>query len=258
MNLFKTLAAILAVKGDSVNITIQKRNDDTFAVAVNYKAPGVQDSAKELIAPFVLKGTADELDTSFVEQIKQPMESASGLMTSLSEHEKSVKIASENSKKAEADKKAAGKAEEKAKKEAEKQAEKERKEAEKAEEKARKEAEKAAEKARKETEKKTVTTDQDTDLFREERETFEQQAEEDAPVEEETDQQEPQTVDDIPAEIAPRPLNVVWPLAKAARNEGRFADALALLDECRHAATSPAQLETIQKNIDYCMSRKSA
>lgn len=268
MNLFKTIAAILAAKGDSVNITIQKRNDESLlVVAVSYNAPGVKDEAKELIAPFTLKGTADELDEAFVEQIATPLASSSGLLTSIAEFEKSVKTASANSKKAEADKKEADKKAEKEKKEAEKAAEKEKKEAEKKAEKERKEAEKAEEKARKEAEKaaarKPSIVDSEGDLFKEEHATFENaQVEEEeavpAPVvETHAEEQAPEPeaaaeVEDIPAAIAPRPLSVLWPLVKQTRNAGQYDEALTLLEECKLSAESPKQLETICANIEFC------
>lgn len=97
MNLFKTLAGLMGA-GTNVTIVIQKTESGSLAVSTNFRNPSVTDDARELIAPFVVNGTPDELDAEFVNVVAEPIEKSSGLQTSMQEFEAQQKVARANSK----------------------------------------------------------------------------------------------------------------------------------------------------------------
>ena len=94
--LFTTLAAILACGTDVTIVT--RKNGEKLIVSVSFRNDNVTDTAKELIAPFVVSGTPEELDAEFIEAIKQPLEQSAGLQTSMANFEAQKKIAEANSK----------------------------------------------------------------------------------------------------------------------------------------------------------------
>ncbi|WP_428071693.1 PRTRC system protein E [Chryseobacterium gambrini] len=55
------------------------------------------DKAKNLIPPFNLKGTPEELDEGFFAHIKQPVRTATGLLSNLENFMKQVELAQANS-----------------------------------------------------------------------------------------------------------------------------------------------------------------
>ena len=97
MNLFKTLLDILS-KDSDVTIVVRKTGDATLAVSTALKNNSTTDPAKDAIAPFVVSGTAEELDAEFVSLITAPMEKSAGLQTSMANFEASAKAAQAASK----------------------------------------------------------------------------------------------------------------------------------------------------------------
>ena len=97
MNLFKTLLDILS-KDSDVTIVVRKTGDATLAVSTALKNNSTTDPAKDAIAPFVVSGTAEELDAEFVSLITTPMEKSAGLQTSMANFEASAKAAQAASK----------------------------------------------------------------------------------------------------------------------------------------------------------------
>lgn len=77
-NFFNQIAQ-LQIIGD-LHITIAKGAEDRLIVLVMLQNETCSDSAKHSIPPLNLRGTAEELDHGFFENITTPMESASGLM----------------------------------------------------------------------------------------------------------------------------------------------------------------------------------
>ena len=80
-NFFNQIAQ-LQIIGD-LHITIAKGAEDRLIVLVMLQNEGCGDSAKHSIPPLNLRGTAEELDSGFFENITTPMESASGLMVDM-------------------------------------------------------------------------------------------------------------------------------------------------------------------------------
>lgn len=80
-NFFNQIAQ-LQIIGD-LHITIAKGAEDRLIVLVMLQNEGCGDNAKHSIPPLNLRGTAEELDSGFFENITTPMESASGLMVDM-------------------------------------------------------------------------------------------------------------------------------------------------------------------------------
>ena len=80
-NFFNQIAQ-LQIIGD-LHITIAKGAENRLIVLVMLQNEGCGDSAKHSIPPLNLRGTAEELDSGFFENISTPMESASGLMVDM-------------------------------------------------------------------------------------------------------------------------------------------------------------------------------
>ncbi len=80
-NFFNQIAQ-LQIIGD-LHITIAKGAEDRLIVLVMLKNEACGDNAKHSIPPLNLRGTAEELDSGFFENIKMPIQSASGLMVDM-------------------------------------------------------------------------------------------------------------------------------------------------------------------------------
>jgi PRTRC genetic system protein E len=80
-NFFNQIAQ-LQIIGD-LHITIAKGAEDRLIVLVMLQNEACGDSAKHTIPPLNLRGTAEELDSGFFENITTPIESASGLMVDM-------------------------------------------------------------------------------------------------------------------------------------------------------------------------------
>ena len=80
-NFFNQIAQ-LQIIGD-LHITIAKGEQDRLIVLVMLQNEACGDKAKNSIPPLNLRGTAEELDNGFFENIATPLESASGLMVNM-------------------------------------------------------------------------------------------------------------------------------------------------------------------------------
>lgn len=80
-NFFNQIAQ-LQIIGD-LHITIAKGAEDRLIVLVMLQNEECGDSAKHSIPPLNLRGTAEELDSGFFENITAPIQSASGLMVDM-------------------------------------------------------------------------------------------------------------------------------------------------------------------------------
>lgn len=67
----------------NLNIAIQKGTDNNWIVSVLLQNNGCIDDAKNRIPPLNLRGTAEDLDNGFFENIAQPIQSASYLMVNM-------------------------------------------------------------------------------------------------------------------------------------------------------------------------------
>lgn len=99
MNLFKTLLDVLS-KNCDVTIVVRKTGDQTLTVSTLLRNDDTADPARDAISPFVVTGTADELDTEYADLIKTPMEKSSGIQTSMANFEASAKAAHASSREA--------------------------------------------------------------------------------------------------------------------------------------------------------------
>lgn len=95
MKLFKTLAAILSAELTAI-IVIKKNANGKMTVISNFSTEkgGVCDT----LAPFTLKGTPEELDEGFLDAIKTPAETVSGLVSNIEAFQKSAQQAEKNAK----------------------------------------------------------------------------------------------------------------------------------------------------------------
>jgi PRTRC genetic system protein E len=80
-NFFNQIAQ-LQIIGD-LHITIAKGAEGRLIVLVMLQNEACGDNARHSIPPLNLRGTAEELDSGFFENITMPMESASGLMVDM-------------------------------------------------------------------------------------------------------------------------------------------------------------------------------
>lgn len=93
MDLFKRLEGIMG-DGCTLTINIAKQNGVITASVL----PGstlVKDAAVKMIAPLVIKGTAEELDEGFVEAIVTPVETTNKMFADIEAFEESQKKAKE-------------------------------------------------------------------------------------------------------------------------------------------------------------------
>lgn len=79
---FFSLVTQLEFTGN-LNISIQKAKDNNWVVSVLLQNNGCGDNAKNRIPPLNLRGTAEDLDSGFFENITQPIQSASYLMVNM-------------------------------------------------------------------------------------------------------------------------------------------------------------------------------
>jgi len=107
MNIFQTIAGILG-ENDDVTIVVTKSAGGRLAVSTNFRNREVTDKARDLIAPFLVSGTPEELDAEYCGIIAEPLEQSSGIQTSMANFEASKKLAQAKSQQASATK---GKAE---------------------------------------------------------------------------------------------------------------------------------------------------
>jgi len=84
------------LNGD-ILLTFSKATDTNLIVSVMLQNEGCGDDAKNIIPPFTLNGTAEELDEGFFERITTPLQSASGLMDNMEVYMKKLDEARKNS-----------------------------------------------------------------------------------------------------------------------------------------------------------------
>ncbi|MBT2621942.1 PRTRC system protein E [Chryseobacterium sp. ISL-6] len=80
-NFFNQIAQ-MNIKGD-LQITIKKGAESNWIVSVLLQNETCGDNAKHLIVPLNLRGTAEDLDNGFFENITTPLRTASGLMVNM-------------------------------------------------------------------------------------------------------------------------------------------------------------------------------
>jgi len=77
--------------------TIAKATENRIITSILIQNDGCGDKAKNIIPPFNLKGTPEELDEGFFEKIKKPLETVSGLMVEMEAYMKQVEEAKKQS-----------------------------------------------------------------------------------------------------------------------------------------------------------------
>lgn len=93
---FFSQIALLEITGD-LHLTISKGTENNFIVAVMLQNNACGDKAKNSIPPLNLRGTAEELDEGFFENITTPIQAASGLMVDMEGFMKQLEEAKKNS-----------------------------------------------------------------------------------------------------------------------------------------------------------------
>ncbi|MCT2561844.1 PRTRC system protein E [Chryseobacterium herbae] len=94
-NFFNQLTQI-NITGD-LQITIRQGIENQVIVSVLLQNTTCGDNAKNLIPPLTLRGTAEELDNGFFENITAPLQSASGLMVHMEAFMKQLEESKKNS-----------------------------------------------------------------------------------------------------------------------------------------------------------------
>ena len=94
-NFFNQIAQ-MGITGD-LQLTISKGAENNLVVSVILQNEQCGDNAKQLIPPLNLRGTADELDEGFFQQITTPLQTASGLMVNMEAFMKQLEVAKKQS-----------------------------------------------------------------------------------------------------------------------------------------------------------------
>ncbi|SFP80213.1 PRTRC system protein E [Parafilimonas terrae] len=81
----------------NLQLTISKGTENNFVVSVMLQNEQCGDEARKLIPPFNLRGTAEELDNGFFEQVTTPIQTASGLMVNMETFMKQLEEAKKQS-----------------------------------------------------------------------------------------------------------------------------------------------------------------
>ena len=104
---FKELSEIMT-DGTSINLTVHRQNG-SMSVSVLPKIKGLKDDAKKHLLPIVLTGTPEELDAGFFDTVSQPVQKASGLLSSMKSFEASFALMEAERKEAQEQKRTADK-----------------------------------------------------------------------------------------------------------------------------------------------------
>lgn len=80
-----------------LQITIRPTQDNRFVISVLLSNEQCGDEARKLIPPLNLRGTAEDLDNGFFENVAIPMQTASGLMVDMDAYMKQVEEAKKKS-----------------------------------------------------------------------------------------------------------------------------------------------------------------
>jgi PRTRC genetic system protein E len=94
-NFFRQLAKLNLV-GD-LKLIFRQEENNSFVLTIMLNNEQCGDKAKNLILPFNLNGTAEELDNGFFERISTPLQTASGLMVNMEAFMKSLEEAQKKS-----------------------------------------------------------------------------------------------------------------------------------------------------------------
>lgn len=81
----------------NLQITIAKGTENNLVVSLMIQNEQCRDNAKQLIPPLNLRGTAEELDEGFFQQITTPIQTASGLMVDMEAFMKQLEEAKKQS-----------------------------------------------------------------------------------------------------------------------------------------------------------------
>jgi PRTRC genetic system protein E len=92
---FEQLAPYL--DATNVTITVSKTNADTLTVSVLPIAK-IKDSAKDNIAPMIIRGTIDELEEGFFDAINEPLQDVTGIVVNITQFEKGKEELAEKNK----------------------------------------------------------------------------------------------------------------------------------------------------------------
>ena len=94
-NFFRQIAK-LNLTGD-LQITLRQGEENSFVLSVLLNNEQCGDTAKNTIPPLNLRGTAEDLDNGFFENISAPMQTASGLMVDMESFMKQLEETKRNS-----------------------------------------------------------------------------------------------------------------------------------------------------------------
>ena len=94
-NFFRQIAK-MNLSGD-LQITFTPTTENNFVVSVLLKNEQCGDTAKNTIPPLNLRGTAEDLDNGFFENISTPIQTASGLMVDMESFMKQLEETKRNS-----------------------------------------------------------------------------------------------------------------------------------------------------------------
>lgn len=94
-NFFRQIAK-LNLKGD-LQITLRQSTENSFVLSVLLNNEQCADEARKTIPPLNLRGTAEDLDNGFFENISTPLQTASGLMVDMESFMKQVEEAKKKS-----------------------------------------------------------------------------------------------------------------------------------------------------------------
>ncbi len=94
-NFFNQIAQ-MGITGD-LQLTISKGIENTLIVSIMLQNEQCGDNAKQLIPPLNLRGTVEELDEGFFQQITTPLQTASGLMVNMGAFMKQLEVAKKQS-----------------------------------------------------------------------------------------------------------------------------------------------------------------
>lgn len=94
-NFFRQIAK-MNLKGD-LQITLRPTEENSFVLSVLLNNEQCGDDARKLIPPLNLRGTAEELDNGFFENISAPLQTASGLMVDMESFMKQLEVAKRKS-----------------------------------------------------------------------------------------------------------------------------------------------------------------
>lgn len=94
-NFFRQIAK-MNLTGD-LQITIRPTQDNRFVISVLLSNEQCGDEARKLIPPLNMRGTAEDLDNGFFENVATPMQTASGLTVDIDAYMKQVEEAKKKS-----------------------------------------------------------------------------------------------------------------------------------------------------------------